>query len=152
MTTIAALQCVDKGLLHLDEKVSSILPEFEHPDILVSFDSETGQPHFKKANNKITLRQLLTHSSGMGYGFTSTKLVRWRKWVENDPESFKGNLVSCATPWMEEMSDQSPTTRRNSSTCHSSTTPAKDGNTASASTGQVRWSSESMVEYDWATT
>ncbi|KIV85288.1 hypothetical protein PV11_00996 [Exophiala sideris] len=93
MTTIAALQCVDKGLLTLDGDVSSILPEFRHPNILIDFDSKTGEPAFKKASNKVTLRQLLTHSSGMGYAFISPKLVRWRKWVENDPERFKGNLT-----------------------------------------------------------
>ncbi|KAI1626753.1 putative penicillin-binding protein [Exophiala viscosa] len=93
MTTIAVLRCVDKGLLHLDEDISPVLPEFKYPDILVGFDSNTGEPRFQKASNKITLRQLLTHSSGMGYSFASPKLVWWRKWVENDPESFKGNLT-----------------------------------------------------------
>lgn len=96
MTTIAALQCVDRGLLTLDGDVSSILPEFKSPDILTGFDTKTGEPQFQKASNKITLREMLTHSSGMAYGFLSPKLVRWRKWVEKDPESFKGDLVSLA--------------------------------------------------------
>ncbi|KIX04556.1 uncharacterized protein Z518_05426 [Rhinocladiella mackenziei CBS 650.93] len=79
LTTVAVLQCVEKGQLTLDDDVSSILPEWKEPEILTGFDEKTGQPQMVKAKNKITLRHLLTHSSGMGYDFISPKLKQWRE-------------------------------------------------------------------------
>jgi CubicO group peptidase (beta-lactamase class C family) len=55
-TSIAALQCVERGLVSLDEDVSRILPEWKSPDILQGFDDKTGAPILKKATKKITLR------------------------------------------------------------------------------------------------
>lgn len=78
LTTICALQNVEQGKLVLDDDVSEILPEWKSPDILIGWDQ--GQPQFKKATKKITLRQLLTHSSGMGYDFLSPELAKWREW------------------------------------------------------------------------
>jgi CubicO group peptidase (beta-lactamase class C family) len=79
MTTIAALQCVERGLLSLDADISSILTEFKDIQILVSIDVEKG-PVLKPATRKITLRNLLTHSSGFAYERTHPKLGAWRKW------------------------------------------------------------------------
>lgn len=55
-TSIAALQCVERGLVSLDEDISRILPEWRAPDILVGFDKGTEAPILKKATKKITLR------------------------------------------------------------------------------------------------
>jgi CubicO group peptidase (beta-lactamase class C family) len=77
LTTIAALQCVERGLLALDADVSPILPEFHAPDILTGFDAG-GQPTYVKAQNKVTLRQLLTHSSGLAYDLFNPTIQKWR--------------------------------------------------------------------------
>ncbi|TDZ61508.1 Acyltransferase mlcH [Colletotrichum trifolii] len=52
--------------LHLD--ISSILPEWKDPKILTGFD-EKNEAQFRPAKRFITLRQLLTHSSGLAYPF-----------------------------------------------------------------------------------
>ncbi|KAK2809260.1 hypothetical protein FQN50_003901 [Emmonsiellopsis sp. PD_5] len=73
LTAISILQCVEKGLLDLDADLSdSILPEFKEIKILTGFEGET--PVYKKAERKITLRALLTHSSGFGYAGFDPKL------------------------------------------------------------------------------
>ncbi|KAL2829114.1 beta-lactamase/transpeptidase-like protein [Aspergillus pseudoustus] len=79
ITTVAALQCVEKGLLQLDAPIYEVLPEWKAPEILTGFDG-LGEPQLKPATKKITLRQLLTHSSGMGYDFLSPDLASWRQW------------------------------------------------------------------------
>ncbi|GKZ34819.1 hypothetical protein AbraIFM66950_005175 [Aspergillus brasiliensis] len=79
ITTVAALQCVEKGLLQLDAPIDTVLPEWKAPQILTGF-KDSGEPQLKPATKMITLRQLLTHSSGMGYDFLSSKLARWRQW------------------------------------------------------------------------
>ena len=55
MTSIAALQCVERGLITLDEDVSPILTELKDIKILSGFE-ENGTPILKLASNKITLR------------------------------------------------------------------------------------------------
>jgi CubicO group peptidase (beta-lactamase class C family) len=77
LTTIAALQCVERGLLALDADVSPILPELRDPDILTGFDAR-GQLMYVKAYNKIMLRQLLTYSSGLVYDMFNPTIQQWR--------------------------------------------------------------------------
>jgi len=56
VTSIAALQSVDRGYFTLDEDVTRILPEWKDVRILKAFDEETGEPILVPAKNKITLR------------------------------------------------------------------------------------------------
>lgn len=70
---------VQRGLVTLDEPVSRIFPELAHPDVLMGFDATLQHPKMYSAQNAITLRRLLTHTSGMGYTFSSEVLNQWRK-------------------------------------------------------------------------
>lgn len=68
LTAVAVLQLYEKGALNLNDEVSKFIPEFKNPRILVNVlpDSTfTSVP----AKSEITIQQLLTHSSGIGYGF-----------------------------------------------------------------------------------
>jgi CubicO group peptidase (beta-lactamase class C family) len=56
MTSIAALQCVERGQIGLDDDVSPILTELKDIQILAGYDEGTGKPVLKNAENKITLR------------------------------------------------------------------------------------------------
>ena len=87
------MQCVEQGKLKLDDDVASKLPELKSPDILVGWDQTTGEPQFKKATKSITLRQLLTHSSGMGYDFLSPELGKWRVWSGEGLRPAGGDIV-----------------------------------------------------------
>lgn len=93
MTAIASLQCVERGLLNLDDDVSSILPEFKNPQILVGFEDDSGKPILKDAKNKLTLRLLLTHQTGLGYGFSQPELIRYCKYA-NIPPIGESRIVS----------------------------------------------------------
>jgi CubicO group peptidase (beta-lactamase class C family) len=55
ITTIAALQCVEKGLLALDGDISEVLHEWKNPKILVRFD-ESGEPILEESKGVISLR------------------------------------------------------------------------------------------------
>lgn len=78
LTTISALQCVEKGQMTLDEDVTRLVPELKDVDIITGFD-QSGKPTLVKAKNKITLRLLLTHSSGLSYDLFSPQMMKWRK-------------------------------------------------------------------------
>lgn len=56
MTTIAAMQCVERGEIKLDDDVSTVLTELKDIQILTGFNEETNEPTFTPAKNKITLR------------------------------------------------------------------------------------------------
>lgn len=92
VTAVSVMQCVEKGLLDLDADVSTILPEFKEPSILKGFNEKTGEPIYEKAKNKITLRLLMTHSSGLSYTFMHPKLQQLKqqqgKWPPAETESF----------------------------------------------------------------
>ena len=56
MTAIAALQCVERKLLSLDQDVSSILPELGGVEIITGIEEVTGKPQLKRKTMAISLR------------------------------------------------------------------------------------------------
>jgi CubicO group peptidase (beta-lactamase class C family) len=78
------MQCIERGLLNLDDDVAEAhLPEFKDIEILESMEDDGNggtRPVLRKATRKITLRNLLTHTSGLAYEFTHPKLLAWRNW------------------------------------------------------------------------
>jgi CubicO group peptidase (beta-lactamase class C family) len=76
LTSIAALQLVEKKAIDLDTDVSALIPTLGDQEILYGWD-ETGRPLTRKRTNAITLRSLLTHSSGAGYDMSNPELARY---------------------------------------------------------------------------
>lgn len=83
MTSIAAMQCVERGLVTLDTDVAETLPELAVQGILTGFDKATGEPIITKRQNTMTLRHLLTHSAGLCYLLMSQRVQRYRKHTKN---------------------------------------------------------------------
>jgi CubicO group peptidase (beta-lactamase class C family) len=76
-TSIAALQCVERGLVSLDEPIERILPELKAPDIISWEDESAKKFSLSKSTTLITLRHLLTHSSGLTYEWDAPILHAW---------------------------------------------------------------------------
>ncbi|KAI1455936.1 beta-lactamase family protein [Annulohypoxylon moriforme] len=83
-TSIAALQLVERGLVTLDEDLSSLLPSFASQGVLTSV-TDDGTPTVHKRQNPITLRHLITHSSGAGYHFLHEGLGKVRASHKSSP-------------------------------------------------------------------
>jgi CubicO group peptidase (beta-lactamase class C family) len=68
ITATAVMMLWEEGKFDLDDPISKYIPEFKDPQILETFNpadsSFTGRP----AKREITIRHLLTHTSGLGYG------------------------------------------------------------------------------------
>jgi methyl acetate hydrolase len=78
ITATACMQLIEQGRLRLDQPAGEILPELKSPQVLVGFDA-SGQPELRPARNTITVRHLLTHTSGFTYSIWSENLSRYEK-------------------------------------------------------------------------
>ncbi|PKS08592.1 hypothetical protein jhhlp_004978 [Lomentospora prolificans] len=98
--TIAALQCVERGQITLDEPVENVLPELANPGILNPGPDGTGwDPAFATtpAKTKITLRHLLTHTAGLAYDRSHPALAAWRFSRGEDLIGISGSCVKAHT-------------------------------------------------------
>ncbi|KAI8575118.1 hypothetical protein K450DRAFT_263241 [Umbelopsis ramanniana AG] len=86
ITTIAALQCVEDGLLTLTSDLSSIVPELTSKQVITGFSDDGKTPLLEPVVRPITLEMLLTHSSGVTYHFTNPHVARWREKFGTPPQ------------------------------------------------------------------
>ena len=71
VTSTAAMQLVEQGRFAIEDPVEKYLPEFAKLSVFESFDGATGAYRLRPAAKAVTVRHLLTHTSGLGYAFTN---------------------------------------------------------------------------------
>ena len=71
VTAVAAMQLVERGRVALDDPAQKYFPDFANQSVLESFDAATGAYKLRPATKPVTVRHLFTHTSGLGYRFTS---------------------------------------------------------------------------------
>src|SRR5690242_2950588 len=93
--TVAALQQVEQGHLDLDAPVADYCPEFAEIQVLTGFDGDT--PVLRPPARQATVRNLVTHTSGLGYWFWSEDLVK-RDRASGPPNGVADPPASLAAP------------------------------------------------------
>jgi len=68
ITSTAVMMLWEEGKFRLDDPVSKFIPEFKNPEVLASFRYRDTSYRAEPADKEITIRHLLTHTSGIGYG------------------------------------------------------------------------------------
>ncbi len=66
VTATAAMQLVERGKLSLDEPAGKVCPHLGRVQVVEGFDG-SGKPKLRPAKGTVTLRNLLTHTSGLAY-------------------------------------------------------------------------------------
>ena len=76
VTSVAVMQLVEQGEIELDQPVSGYLPRLAGVEVLERFDVD-NQPILRAAKSPVTIRQLLTHTSGYVYEIWNGDAARY---------------------------------------------------------------------------
>jgi CubicO group peptidase (beta-lactamase class C family) len=68
ITSTAVMILWEEGKFRLDDPISKYIPEFKNPQVLKTFNPKDSSYTTVPAVGEITIRQLLNHTSGLGYG------------------------------------------------------------------------------------
>lgn len=74
VVSVAVMILYEEGRLLLSDPVSKYIPAFQDPQVLIEFNAEDTTYTTEPARREITVRDLLTHTSGIGYGFLHEQL------------------------------------------------------------------------------
>jgi CubicO group peptidase (beta-lactamase class C family) len=67
ITSIGLMLLYDEGKFQLDDPISKYLPAFKNSKVLATFNAKDSTYTTVPAQGEITIRQLFTHTSGIGY-------------------------------------------------------------------------------------
>jgi CubicO group peptidase (beta-lactamase class C family) len=67
ITSVAVMMLYEEGKFLLDEPVSKYIPEIDGQQVLSTFNKADSSYTTVPAKSAVTIRQLLTHTSGIGY-------------------------------------------------------------------------------------
>jgi len=73
ITSVAVMMLYEEGKFLLDDPISNYIPEFAKPVVLDKFNENDSTYTTRPAKSEITIRQLLTHTSGIPYAQIGSK-------------------------------------------------------------------------------
>jgi len=105
ITATAVMMLWEEGKFRLDDPISKYIPEFKNTGVLATFNEKDSTFTTKPSTKPITIRHLLTHTSGIGYGMIDRD-ARFRKIYHKagiidafttEPVTLKENITKLAT-------------------------------------------------------
>ena len=81
VTSAAAMQLVEQGRIGLDQAMREIAPALDQARVLLGFDA-SGVPQTRAPKRDITLRHLLTHTSGYSYDLFNKNVARYMEHLQ----------------------------------------------------------------------
>ena len=99
VATTVALQLMEQGKLDLDAPVERYCPDFAEVEVLEGFDGDT--PRTRPPASKATVKQLVTHTTGLGYWFFSPELMKWES-VTGVPNVLSGLKAIFNAPMLDD--------------------------------------------------
>ncbi|MGR8918123.1 MAG: serine hydrolase domain-containing protein [Gammaproteobacteria bacterium] len=80
VTAACVMQLVERGELELDAPARNVAPEIGEAQVLTGF-AEDGTPQTRPPASDVTLRHLLTHTSGYSYDMFNGKVGRYMEYA-----------------------------------------------------------------------
>jgi methyl acetate hydrolase len=96
LTGAAGMQLVEQGEIDLEAPASEVCEELASIEVLTGFDPD-GQPITRPPTSPITMRNLLTHTSGFVYDVWNANQTRWHE-VTGNPNIFSQEMAALRTP------------------------------------------------------
>jgi CubicO group peptidase (beta-lactamase class C family) len=76
VTGAAVMQLIEQGRIGLEQPAGEIAEQLRNPQVLEGFDAE-GKPRLRPARAPVTIRHLLTHTSGFSYDLFNADVGRY---------------------------------------------------------------------------
>ncbi len=97
ITTVAAMMLYEQGSFQLDDPVSKYLPEFADTPVWLGGDLTKTEPQ----TTRMTVRQLMTHTSGLTYGFMNQNVVD----ADYRTRGLDQNKETLLADWVDELAE-----------------------------------------------
>ena len=99
VTSVGIMMLYEQGKLKLDDAAGNYLPAYKGRAVFATFDEKTAAYTTRPAKSEITIRQLLTHTAGLGYPFTSPTVFALQTKTGADPKALP-LLYDPGTKWI----------------------------------------------------
>jgi len=86
VTSVGIMMLYEEGRLRLDDPVGNYLPAYKGREVMAAFDEKDATYTTRPARSEMTIRQLLTHTSGLSYPFTSPTVLAIQTKTGKDPK------------------------------------------------------------------
>jgi CubicO group peptidase (beta-lactamase class C family) len=86
VTSAGIMMLYEQGKLGLDDPVGNYLPAYKGREVIATFNEHDATYTTRPAKSEITIRHLLTHTSGLGYDFTSPVVAALLTKTSKEPQ------------------------------------------------------------------
>jgi methyl acetate hydrolase len=98
VTSVAVMMLMEQGKLRLDDAASQYLPALKGREVVATFNEQDGTYTTRPAKQEMTIRHLLAHTSGFGYGFANPMIAKLQEKTRKPPRDLP-LLFDPGTQW-----------------------------------------------------
>jgi methyl acetate hydrolase len=98
ITSVGIMMLYEEGKLALDDPAGNYLPSYKGREVMNTFNQKDATYTTRPATGEITIRHLLTHTSGLSYPFASPTILAIQTKTGEDPKQLP-LLFDPGTKW-----------------------------------------------------